>query len=167
LREEYDLFILLALRASFSASAASEDDWALLNGRTIMAQMADIPVNDIAPLVEIHDYTVYLFAGVMTVGIVVSISLVFFILKKWRNRRVSERHKAYKALELINMSDPKSAAYAISRIGYFFSDDNERTKQAYHNLFERLAPYKYAPVVDAIDEETLGYYHLYLEIIDV
>lgn len=132
-----------------------------------MAQMADIPVNDIAPLVEIHDYTIYLFAGSITIGIVVSLSLVFFILKKLRNRRLSERHKAYKALESISLSDPKSAAYAISRIGYFFSNDNERTHQAYHNLFERLAPYKYAPVVEAIDEETLGYYRLYLEIIDV
>ena len=61
------------------------------------ATMADIPVNDIAPLVEIHDYTIYLFAGAITIGIVISLSLVFFILKKWRNRRLSERHQIGRA----------------------------------------------------------------------
>ncbi len=164
MREEYDLFILLALRASFSASAASEADWALLNGRTIMAQMMDIPVNDIAPLVQVHDYSIYLFGASVTIAFVLMLSLILFILKKWRSRHISERTRAYKALESIDL---KQAAYRISEIGRVFAHDNERTHKAYHNLFERLEPYKYAPAVEPIDQETLGYYRLYLEIIDV
>jgi len=132
-----------------------------------MNQMADIPVNDIAPLVEVHDYSVYLFAGLVTIGMVASISIVFWVLKKWRSRHVSERRKVYEKLENVDFSDPKRAAYAISAFGRRFAQDNERTQKAYQNLFERLSPYKYAPHVEAIDDETLGYYHLYLEIIDV
>lgn len=130
-------------------------------------QMADIPVNDIAPLAEVNDYSIYLFAGAVAAFVVVSLSILFFILKKWRNRLLSERRLDYKKLESIDFSDPKKAAYAISTLGYRFAADNERTEKAYHNLFERLAKYKYAPSVEPIDQETLGYYRLYLEIIDV
>jgi hypothetical protein len=132
-----------------------------------MSQMVDIPVNDIAPLVEVHDYSIYLFGGSIAMSIVVTLSFILFVLKKWRNRRTSERKLAYKAFESINLSDPKHAAYRISELGRVFVHDNERTERAYHNLFERLEPYKYAPKVEPIDQETLGYYHLYLEIIDV
>lgn len=132
-----------------------------------MAQMVDIPVNDIAPLVEVHDYSIYLFGGSVVMTIVISLSLILFIFKKWRNRRISERQRAYKSLKSIDLRDPKHAAYRISEIGRVFAHDNERTDKAYHNLFERLEPYKYAPAVEPIDQETLGYYRLYLEIIDV
>ena len=132
-----------------------------------MSQMVDIPVNDIAPLVEVHDYSIYLFGGSIAMSIVVTLSFILFVLKKWRNRRISERKLAYKAFESINLSDPKHAAYRISELGRVFVHDNERTERAYHNLFERLEPYKYAPSVEPFNEEVLGYYRLYLEIIDV
>jgi HAMP domain-containing protein len=132
-----------------------------------MSQMIDIPVNDIAPLVQVHDYSIYLFGASVTIAFVLMLSLILFILKKWRNRRISERTRAYKALESINLRDPKRAAYRISELGRVFAHDNERTQKAYQNLFERLEPYKYAPKVEPIDQETLGYYRLYLEIIDV
>ena len=129
--------------------------------------MPDIPVNDIQPLVEVPDYSVYLFAGVLSVGIIAAAAIVLFVIKKFKQRRLSERHIAFKALEEIDFSDPKRAAYTISRVGYRFAQDNERTAKAYQNLFERLEPYKYAPSVDPIDEETIGYYRLYVEMIDV
>jgi len=132
-----------------------------------MAQMVDIPVNDIAPLVEVHDYSIYLFGGSITIAMVTILSLILFILKKWRARHISERKLAYRAFSSIDFSDPKRAAYKISEIGRIFAHDNERTERACHNLFERLEPYKYAPEVKSINEETLGYYRLYLEIIDV
>lgn len=131
------------------------------------SSMSDIPVNDILPLVEISDYSVYLFAGSVGAVAVVSVAAVFALLKYYRRRGESERQILYRQLKTLDLSDPKKAAYAISRIGYRFSKDNERTAKGYQNLFERLEPYKYAPRVDPIDEETLGYFRLYLEMIDV
>lgn len=128
--------------------------------------MSDIPLNDIQPLVEVPDYSIYLFAGVSAVILILAASLFLFLLKKLRNRRKNERHIAYEALKTIDFSDPKRAAYEISRIGLVFSKDNERSTKGYRNLFERLEPYKYAPHVKPIDEETLGYYRLYLEMIE-
>lgn len=127
----------------------------------------NIPLNDIAPLVEIPDYSLYYFIAAVLIGIAVSVALFLALLKQIRKRRTNQRKEQFKALSAIDFSDPKHAAYTISELGRVFASDNERTSKAYHNLFERLAPYKYAPKVKMIDEETLGYYRLYLEIIDV
>ena len=127
----------------------------------------NIPLNDIAPLVEIPDYSLYYFIAVVVITVAVSLALVLALLKQMRKRKINVRREWFKALSTIDFSDPKRAAYSISERGRVFASDNERTLKAYHNLFERLAPYKYAPRVEMIDEETLGYYRLYLEIIDV
>lgn len=127
----------------------------------------NIPLNDIAPLVEIHDYSFVYFVAVVIFSLTIIATVFLSIMKQWKNRRLDIRHRMIERLRSIDLNDPKHAAYAISEIGRFFEHDNERTSKAYRNLFERLEPYKYAPTVDPIDEETLGYYRLYVEIIDV
>lgn len=127
----------------------------------------NIPVNDIAPLVEIPDYSLYYFVALVIVAVTIILALVLALLKQMRKRKVNLRRERFMALSSVDFSDPKRAAYTISELGRVFASDNERTEKAYHNLFERLAPYKYAPQVKMIDEETVGYYRLYIEIIDV
>lgn len=128
---------------------------------------ANIPINDIAPLVEINDYSFYYLIALTLLATALVAALFLAIVKQLRNRKVSIRKERFKELSTIDFSNPKRAAYAISEAGRVFASDNERTQRAYTNLFERLAPYKYAPTVEMIDEETLGYYRLYVEIIDV
>lgn len=127
----------------------------------------NIPANDIAPLVEIPDYSLYYFVALVIVAVTIILALVLALLKQMRKRKVNLRRERFMALSSVDFSDPKRAAYTISELGRVFASDNERTEKAYHNLFERLAPYKYAPQVKMIDEETVGYYRLYIEIIDV
>lgn len=131
------------------------------------ARMSDIPLHDIQPLVEVPDYSIYLFGCAVLAGLAILAVVLIVLMRRWRNRRESERQRTYRQLASLDLSDPKQAAYAISRLGRFFASDSERTAKGYHNLFERLEPYKYAKTVDSIDEETLGYYRLYLEMIDV
>lgn len=128
---------------------------------------SNIPLNDIAPLVEIVDYSFYYFIAVLMIVGVIFLALVFILLKYFRRRQKSARKIAFETLSSIDLNDPKKAAYAMGEWGRVFAHDNERTEKAFHNLFERLEPYKYAPRVEPIDNETLGYYHLYLGIIDV
>lgn len=127
----------------------------------------NIPLNDIAPLVEIADYSLYYFIALLLIVTALIVGVVLAVMKQIRKRKVSLRKEKFKILSSIELADPKRAAYSISEIGRFFALDNERTEKAYRNLFERLEPYKYAPNVPQIDEETIGYYRLYLEIIDV
>lgn len=126
-----------------------------------------IPLNDIAPLVEIDDYSFYYFLGVVILAAAITAAVFLLVAKTLRSRKASTRKANYIRFGAVNLHNPKQAAYEISELGRYFAGDNERTQKAYQNLFERLEPYKYAPVVDPIDEETLGYYRMYLEIIDV
>lgn len=128
---------------------------------------ADIPVHDIYPLVEVSDYSLYYFLALVLIGAVAAASLFFWFLKRLRSRKENPRKRAYERLASIDFSNPKRAAYAISETGRVFAQDSERTGKAYQNLFERLERYKYAPSVGPIDAETVGYYRLYLEMIDV
>jgi len=132
-----------------------------------MNRSVDIPVHDIYPLAEVSDYSLYYFLVLLLVASAVAAALFFWFLKRLRHRRNSDRKIAFEKLKTLDSSDPKRFAYAISEMGRVFAHDNERTAKAYHNLFERLEPYKYAPYVEPIDGETLGYYRLYLEMIDV
>ena len=128
---------------------------------------ANIPINDIAPLVEINDYSLYYFIALTLIATALIAALFLALVKQLRKRKLSIRKERFKELKAIDFSDPKRAAYAISELGRVFASDNERTERAYHNLFERLAPYKYAPSVEMIDEDSLAYYRLYVEMIDV
>lgn len=132
-----------------------------------MNQSVDIPVHDIYPLVEVTDYSLYFFLALVVVGSAVVAGVLFWWMKRMQNRRMSERKIAFAQLKTLDFTNPKRAAYLLSDIGRLFARDNERTAKAYQNLFERLERYKYAPHVEPIDEETLAYYRLYLEIIDV
>ena len=132
-----------------------------------MSQSVDIPLHDIMPLVEVPDTSIYWFGTLVIAGLIVVSLIVFALLKYKRGRKINERRLHFKALQTIDLKNPKASAYTISREGYFFAHDNERTLGTYQNLFTRLEPYKYAPTVGKIDEETLGYYHLYCGMIDV
>lgn len=131
-----------------------------------MRRSADIPLNDIMPLVDVPDYSIYFFIALSIVGTALALGTALFLLRKIRSRAQNERKRLYAQLVSVDFSDPKRAAYLISEIGHRFAQENERTMQAYQRLFERLEPYKYAPKVNPIDEETIGYYRLYLSIID-
>ena len=132
-----------------------------------MKQSVDIPLHDIMPLVEVPDTSIYWFGALVLVGLLLFTSGAMWLLKRNRSKKIDERKIHYEALKSIDLKNPKQSAYTISKEGYFFAHDNEQTLNTYHNLFARLEPYKYAPIVGKIDEETLGYYHLYLEMIDV
>ena len=133
-----------------------------------MPSSPDIPLHDIKPLVEIDDYSIYYFSGIVIGVIAILAALAFFAWKYWSKKNsYSIRKEHSKILHNIDFSHPKEAAYAITKYGYTFSGDDERHLQTYENLLARLAPYKYKKSVEPIDEETEGYFNIYLGMIDV
>ncbi|MDD5211377.1 MAG: hypothetical protein PHV62_03105 [Sulfuricurvum sp.] len=125
----------------------------------------DIPVHDIAPPLEIREYSIYWFMVLIAVIFVVGFVLVKQIRKKKKSKKVDARSERYESFSHIEMGDPKAAAYAICEQGFFFAHDNEETSNTYQALFKRLEPYKYAPRVESIDEETLALYRSYQNMI--
>lgn len=131
-------------------------------------QAKDIPLNDIKPLIEIHDYTPYfLLAGIVVVTVLLLVVLYLLFKQRRTEREADGRRAALDALRDIDLADAKTAAYAITRLGRVFAEDSPRVGEAYANLAGRLEPYKFKKKVPGIDSETRAYYRIFLGMIDV
>lgn len=128
----------------------------------------DIPLHDIKPLIEIHDYTpYYLAAAALVVGALLLVVVYLLVMQFRRERGRSRRRECLDALNAVDLDRAKDAAYAITSLGRCFSEDSTRLHEAYENLSRRLEPYKFKKTVPPIDEETRAYFRIYLGMIDV
>ncbi|MGB5964448.1 MAG: hypothetical protein WBG65_02830 [Sulfurimonadaceae bacterium] len=128
----------------------------------------DIPLHDIKPLMEVPDSSLILLTVISTIIVILLVGGMYLLYRFMKDRKtVNLRKVHYKTLNKINFSDPKKAAYDITEYGRLFADDSERLSEAYNNLVSRLEHYKYKRVVEAIDDESLSYYKIYLGMIDV
>ncbi len=128
----------------------------------------DIPLHDIKPIVDVHEYSLYYFLGVSGVAILLAcgtLYLLYIWFKKRKRFNLRVEHK--KLLSTLDFGDAKQAAYAITSYGATFKNDTPRHVEMYKNLSQRLEAYKYKKVVDGLDKETLGYFELYKEMCDV
>lgn len=128
----------------------------------------DIPLHDIKPLMEVPDSSFVMLSILLGVGAILlggGLYLLYIFVKNRRKTNLRKRH--YAALEGIDFSDPKRAAYAITAYGRIFADDSERLREAYDNLVARLERFKYKKRVDPLDDESRSYYQIYLGMIDV
>ena len=127
----------------------------------------DIPLHDIKPLIEIHDYTPYYFLSAAAVVAVLLLLVLYLLIRRYLEaRRQNRRRERLKALNAIDLDDAKAAAYAITRLGRSFAGDSPRLYEVYENLTRRLEPYKFRKRVPSIDEETRAYFRIYLGMID-
>lgn len=128
----------------------------------------DIPLHDIKPLVEVSDNSYYLFLAVVIFGAIVLLLIIYFTYNYFKKRKkLNIRKESFELLKNIDFSDPKRAAYNITKYGALFEKDSTRVQEAYQNLNGRLSSYKYKKEVDEIDEEAKGYYNIFIGMIDV
>ena len=127
----------------------------------------DIPVHDVAPLLEIHEYSLVWFAVLIICVFIVSYSVLMKMRLRGKPKEPNERQKSYERLMHVDLSDSKKAAYAISNEASFFAQDNESMQSDYRILLEHLEQYKYAPNVEPIDKEALALYRSYCQMIVV
>ncbi|NOQ29554.1 MAG: hypothetical protein GQ570_00375 [Helicobacteraceae bacterium] len=131
-------------------------------------QDLNIPLHDIKPLVEVPDQSLYILIALVVVGLVVLIFLAIWIYNYFtRVKKLNIRKRDFEALQNIDFSDPKAAAYDISKYGLTFSNDSEQLQQKYQNLSEQLSAYKYKKDVEVIDEKVKAYFEIYKGMIDV
>lgn len=127
----------------------------------------DIPLRDIAPLLEIHEYSLVWFVVLIICVLIVSYSVLKKMRLKGKPKELNERQKYYERLMHVDLSDSKKAAYAISNEASFFAQDNEQILNAYSALFKQLESYKYVPKAGLMDEECLVLYRSYCQMIVV
>lgn len=128
--------------------------------------MKDIPLHDIKPLVEVPDNSLF-YLLMLSIFIVLALGLLLFWLWKayTQSKKENLRKHYLKKIQTVDLSSAKEAAYAISAYGRLLAQ-SEREKEMLENLDSRLSSYKFKKEVDALDEETLAYYQLFLEVLD-
>lgn len=128
----------------------------------------DLPLHDIKPLVEIIDYTPFLFGAAAAVVLLLGVLVAYVLFRRLREgKRHGYRQECFDALSAVDFEQPKAAAYAISKLGRCFADDSPRLAEVYGNLYRRLEPYKFKRSVPPLDEETRAFFRIYLGMIDV
>jgi hypothetical protein len=124
------------------------------------------PIKDIKPMVEIPDMSFWLYWGVVVFGVAVLGAALFFLVRKILGFREENRAKRYlEALHRVEWSDPKKAAYTVTRYGRLLATD-ERRKELFSQLLPLLEKYKYRKEVSPVDEETKRRFELYRQVCD-
>ncbi len=124
-------------------------------------------LKDIKPLLEIPDYSYYLFVGLVSVVVVMVLLLLFFLGKRlWLNRKVNMKKVYFARLKSVDWADTKQTAYLVTYLGRVLSAELPRAKEIYGQLVRMLEPYKYKKEVPMVDDETLKQYNLLVHVID-
>ncbi len=123
-------------------------------------------LRDIRSLEEIPDISFYLFIIMIGVGVVILVGVAIMIMRYFKRHNEDMRRKeVLKRLENIDFSDSKKAAYLITRYARFLATE-ERSQKLYKQLEKKLYKYKYRPNPPAFDQDTIGEYHIFLEVVD-
>lgn len=131
-------------------------------------QSFDIPLYDIKTIVDVQEYSIYYLLGSAFFALLVLFGFGYLIYVWYKKRnRFNLKKEHFRLLHTLDLSDAKSAAYAITLYGATFRDDSPRHQEMYQNLISRLEVYKYKKSVAPFDGETLGYIELYKGMIDV
>jgi|GEM_PF-164165 hypothetical protein len=131
------------------------------NEQNLTAQLRDIK-----PLLEIPDYSFYLYWGLIGFFALLGFGILFFVAKKfWENRKVNLAKMYLERLKQIDWEDSKHAAYEATKYARLLTTD-ERRKELFSQLEPMLEQYKYKKVVNEVDQQTLNQFHLFVRIAD-
>lgn len=128
--------------------------------------MKDIPLHDIKPLVEVPDNSFMFLIILAVVTLLVLIGLVLWAVSVYKQSKRENLRKSYlEKIRQVDTENAKEAAYEISYYGRLLAE-NQRELEMLESLDDRLSQYKYKKEVDRLDDDTLSYYRLFLEVLD-
>ena len=130
-------------------------------------QIASQQLRDIKPPVTIHDISVYLYWGVVILGIVILAVAGFYLVKLLLGLRRTNRRKAWlTALKEIDWSDPKHGAYEATRLGRLLLGEERRPRELYRQMIDALEPYKYRKEVSGLTPDARAQFDLFVKACD-
>lgn len=123
-------------------------------------------LNDIKELEKIHDNSIFIFSFLIFLAILILTTLIFFLIKFFKNRKKSPRKIYFEILKNIDFSDSKKSAYVITKYSRLITT-NEREKKLANELIEELEKYKYKKNVEKIDETIKAKFLVFMDSLDV
>lgn len=128
--------------------------------------MNELNLHDIKTLVEIPDYSFYIFITLIIFALSLVFALAFLIYKIVTNRKKDLRKEYFKKLKELDLKDSKHAAYVITKYARFLAN-NEREKRLCTNLIEELEVYKYKKDVNNLSKEAILAFERFMDSVDV
>jgi len=120
-------------------------------------------IEDIEGLVTIKDYSLYITLA-LTLTLLSLSYLIYKIYKKNKNKTPTKEELALEYYQDIDFSNPKKAAYLITKYGFILAK-NQKSKEIYKELLKDLTRYKYKKQVEPFNDKTIGLYNLFLEVV--
>ncbi len=120
-------------------------------------------LKDIKNIVQIPDFSFYIFLSLIIVGVIVVIILSIYIFKFIKKRGQSKRKFYIQKLKNIDLNDSKKAAYMITKYARALANTKESEK-ILEELLKELDKYKYVKNSPKMDEQSKKYLKLFLEV---
>jgi hypothetical protein len=128
--------------------------------------MNELKLHDIKGLIEIPDYSLYLLLGLMLLVVILLFSILLYLYKWLRRKKVNIRKQSYTILTDMDFSNSKNAAYLITKHGRIIAK-GQREKRLLENLIYDLEQYKYKKEILAINKKTQLLFEQFMESVDV
>ncbi len=128
--------------------------------------MNEIKIHDIKPLVNIEDYSFYIYYGLIVGGIILLLVSIYFIYKFIKRKNNNTRMEYFKVLKKIDFTNSKQTAYDITKYGYLLAQTS-REKQLLNDLVAQLEIYKYQKSVPIISDEVTVMYDNFIDSLEV
>ncbi len=120
-------------------------------------------LKSIKPLVDIPDYSFYLYLLFILVATTLAAVLVYLLFRVMSRKKISEKEEIKKRLRALDLEDAKKVAYEITRYGRYLVSDESKAR-LYEDLVKKLTPYKYKKGVPPLSEELKKEIKLFLQV---
>ena len=126
-----------------------------------------LKIHDIKPIVQIPDFSIYFYYGLIVLGVLISLSVCFWIYKIITNKKVSKEKEYFEILKNIDFDNAKETAYMISKYGRLIAK-NDSDKILMDEIYSSLEDFKYKKNIPSeIPEDIKLKYNKFMESVNV
>lgn len=128
--------------------------------------MEEIKIHDIKGLVDIPDFSFYIYSVLWILGCALLFIFIFLIYKFFDNRSKNKRKSYYKILKELDLNDSRNSAYKITKYARLLSQ-SDREKKLSYELIEELENFKYKKEVKPLSDEVKILFGRFMDNVDV
>lgn len=126
-----------------------------------------IKIHDIKPIVEIPDFSVYLYYGLIFLVCIVFCIIIYAVYSFFKPKSKTQEMHWYEKLKNLDFSNIKQTAYDISKYGRYLAKE-ERQIRLIEELTNELTSYKYKKEIPPkLTQEIQSKFNIFMETLDV
>lgn len=111
-----------------------------------------------------YDSSIYIFTMLLIVLCIVLYYIIKTLIGKYHKQKENSREYILNKFKMIDLNNPKQAAYDITKYGKILAINNEE-KSHLNKLNNRLFNYKYKKSIQKIDNDTIQLYNILIDTI--